>query len=276
MRTCRQSQPLPAAARPPAQKQRASHRRPIARSRPQNPLPASELLLRPVPALPEPRPRLSRARKQALRQKLTGIRLPLPRLAYQKNQRRAVRRLLNQAAQALQREHPRSVQHLPNNRPVARKRQPLPGVPRLPNNRPDLCSREHPRNVVRQLNSLAGLRSPARQRSAIHLLHHPAGPRKPAHPRSAAPIRSAAQEQGFLDNGPSRGATASDLATALVMPRAPQPVGDMVRLDARRIEDRRDMLVERAQPHQRSDPQSDVSTPSKRSQLARSPYQHRL
>src|SRR5579859_4731707 len=153
-----------------------------------------------------------------------------------------------------------------NNLPAARKLRLLRRAARLLRSRPGPPS---PDGAL-QDSKAADPHNPEHPRSVLCLL------RNQADPRHRVCSRSVVVEQLLLDNGPSRGATASDPATAPVMPHAPQPAGDMVCLDARQIEDHRDMLAERAQPHRRSDQQSDVSTPSKRSRPARSPYRRRL
>lgn len=231
---CRKSQPLPAADRPPAQKQRTLLPRLRARNRPRNPLAASEPLLRPAPApaLPKlrPRPRAQplRLQKQAMRQRLARARLLLPRLARQKDRQRAVRGRLNRQPAAHPQQHlHRAAQHLHSQRAPLRAARP-------PNRRADPPRRERLRSATR----------PFRPRP---------GPGSREYPRNALAIRSAVEQPQYQGNGHSRAATASAPAMA-----------DIPRQDARPIEGHHRTLAGRARPHPRTAHQSGASTRSKK------------
>lgn len=221
MRTCRQSQPLPAAARPPAQKQRAPHQRSIARNRPPNRLPASAPPLRPARALPKPRQRgrahRPRAGKQGQRQPLTRVRVRLlhPRQARLKSWRRAAKRLLN-------------------NQPAARKR-------RRPHRAPPPRRHHDPQGATRPSSQRAGPPRQVQPRRAARLLLKQPGPRR-SHPRNAQVSRNAAGQQPPQGSDLSRAATASAPAHAL------------------HTGEHRRTLERGARPHLRRDRQNGAST----------------
>ena len=248
MRTCRQSQLLPAAARPAAQKQRAPRLRqpalvPIARNRRQNRLPVSEPPLRraPPPKLHrlQRAPRL-RARKQAPRQP-PHARLPL--LLQQPVQQTGwllvVRRLLNRRLAARGRQHPHRAAHLPRSRARLRPAH-LPGQPA------DL-----PREV--------------QPHSAARLTHQRPGPRiphSPAHRRSARGSRSEAGQRAYPELGHSKEAMGSaPAAPHILSPDAPQ------------IEGHRRTPRQRVRLHPRTGRRKGASSQSKR--RSRDPFPSR-
>jgi hypothetical protein len=242
MRTCRPGQPLPAAARPPAQRRRAPHAHPLNRKRTQKRLPASELMLRRAPSKLHQRPHRHAPRPQAEepapRQRLARARLLLQRPPHQKGRQHAVRRHLNSRLPVRRWRPHHAAQSLHSQRVLRKAAHP-------PSRRTD-----SPRE--------------AQPRSEVGLLHRQPGPRSPLHRGSAQVSRSVVERRLSPDSGRSRAATASALATE-----------DMERPDAPPLAGRRDTPEGHARPHQRSGRRSGASTWSKRRSRAPFPSRRR-
>lgn len=192
MPTCRPNQ-RPAAARLPAQKLRALRQRLIARSRPRNPLLASEPLLRPVPAL------LKLCLLQQALQSQPGKQAPHQRLAYQKRQRRVAKRLCNRPPAAHRQQHPHHAA------------QPA-------------HSHRAPPRPARPFSQRAGPPRREQLHSALHLFLIQPDRRNRARPHSAQASRSVVGQRRFQDTAHNREATASAHPTAGIPPQGALPI----------------------------------------------------